>query len=52
MFDFIGNGAEQVVALNKGQGILQIYGYRDAPPGLARRESEYLRHHVANHTHY
>lgn len=52
MFDYIGNGAEQVVALNKGQGILQIYGHRGVVPKAARRDSEYLRHHVANHTHY
>jgi len=52
MFDFIGNGAEQVIALNKGQGILQIHGHSDVVPKPARRESEYLRGSVTNHTHY
>lgn len=52
MFDYIGNGAEQVVSLNKGQGILQIYGRKGVRSGTGRRDSEYLRNSVANHTHY
>jgi hypothetical protein len=52
MFDYAGNGAEQVIALNKGQGILQVYGHRDVAPKAARRDSEYLRNQVTNHTHY
>lgn len=52
MFDFMGNGCEQVIALNKGAGILQIYGARDAKPRNVKRDPDYLRHAIANHTHY
>jgi hypothetical protein len=52
MFDFIGNGAEQVIALNKEQGVLQVYGRKGAQPRSVRRDADYLRHSVANHTHY
>jgi hypothetical protein len=52
MFDFLGNGAEQAVALQNRQGVLRIYGSREARPGPARRDPEYLRNVVANHSHY
>ncbi len=52
MFDFMGNGCEQVIALNKGTGVLQIYGARDAKPKTVKRDPDYLRHAIANHTHY
>ena len=52
MFDFIGNGAEQVIALNKEQGVLQIYGRKGVRPRSVTRTADYLRHSVANHTHY
>lgn len=52
MFDFMGNGAEQVICINRGMGILQVYGYRNAPQRTAKRDSEYLRHSMVNHTHY
>ena len=52
MFDFMGNGCEQVIALNKSRGVLQIYGAVDAKPQKAKRDPLYLRDSVANHTHY
>lgn len=52
MFDFMGNGAEQVIALNKGQGVLQVYGRKGVQPKRVTRDDEYLRHSVTNHTHY
>lgn len=52
MFDFLNNGAEQVVALNRQRGILQIYGSRSAPQGTVVRDPEYRRHAIANHTGY
>jgi hypothetical protein len=52
MFDFIGNGAEQVITLNKNAGVLRVYGCRDVPPKAARRAPDYMQRSVANHTHY
>ncbi len=52
MLDFMGNGCDQVIALNKNRGVLQIYGASDAKAKAARRDPEYLRNSVANHTHY
>jgi len=54
MFDFMGNGAEQVIALQNRQGILRVYGCRDARPRASKlkRDADYLRDAVANHTHY
>lgn len=50
MFDFIGNGAEQVIA--RGGTSLLVYGYRHvkARPGVKRDFNYWKR--VANHTHY
>jgi hypothetical protein len=52
MFDFLGDGAEEVLTL-QGEW-LRVYGHRDADPRGARvrRGDDYLRDHVANHTHY
>lgn len=52
MFDFMGNGCEQVIALNKGSGVLQVYGAADAKPRAIKRDPDYQRHSIANHTHY
>lgn len=49
MFDFIGNGAEQVVCLDKTNGVLRVYGAKDVRSrGTAKRDEEYLRTRVAN----
>jgi len=51
MFDFMGDGAEEVITL--GPGRLQVFGYRDSPTGSDRKkDSFYLQHRVVNHTHY
>ena len=50
MFDFLGNGAEQVITW--GGTNLRIYGYRGVQPRKVRRDSEYVRNSIANHTHY
>lgn len=50
MFDFTGNGAEEVITLEGGS--LRVYGYREAPDGEALRSAGYLKNRVANHTHY
>ena len=50
MFDFMGNGAEQVIAWDRT--VLRVYGYRHVTPKVVKRDSEYLRNSVANHTHY
>jgi hypothetical protein len=52
MFDFIGDGAEEVITLDGGQ--LKIYGYRHAnhERHATKQDPEYLKARVANHTHY
>ena len=50
MFDFLGNGAEQVITENRG--VLRVYGYKDVKPRAVTRDSEYRRNSIANHTHY
>lgn len=50
MFDFLGNGAEQVVTFDRN--VLRVYGYRQAKARPVKRDSEYQRNSVANHTHY
>lgn len=50
MFDFLGNGAEQVITL-RGPS-LKVYGRRGVKPRRVERDADYLRHSVANHTHY
>lgn len=50
MFDFIGNGGEQVICLDNASGVLRIYGNKEVRSrGTAKREEEYLRTRVANH---
>jgi hypothetical protein len=50
MFDFLGNGAEQVITFDRN--VLRVYGYRDVKAKAVKRDSEYLRNSIANHTHY
>ncbi|HWB86422.1 MAG TPA: FG-GAP-like repeat-containing protein [Bryobacteraceae bacterium] len=50
MFDFLGNGAEQVIT-QEGT-VLRVYGYRHVKPKTVKRDSEYKRNSIANHTHY
>ncbi len=49
MFDFLGNGAEQVVA--RGGGVLQVYGWKNVRPRAVKRDYNYQKK-IANHTHY
>ncbi|RKE87125.1 hypothetical protein BXY58_1995 [Epilithonimonas arachidiradicis] len=52
MFDFTGNGAEEVITL--GSGYLRIWGSKSAEKsGKDRKKDElYLKNTVVNHTHY
>lgn len=51
MFDFTGDGAEEVITLQGST--LRVYGYKHADPdGEAKRSVDYLKDSVANHTHY
>jgi hypothetical protein len=50
MFDFLGNGAEQVITQDRT--VLRVYGHRDVKAKPVKRDSEYLRNSIANHTHY
>ena len=50
MFDFLGNGAEQVITFDRS--VLRVYGYRNAKAKAVKRDSEYKRNSIANHTHY
>jgi hypothetical protein len=50
MFDFMGNGAEQVITQDRT--VLRVYGNRDVTPKTVKRDSEYTRNSIANHTHY
>ena len=50
MFDFLGNGAEQVITFDRT--LVRVYGYRHVTPKAVIRDSEYLRNAVVNHTHY
>jgi hypothetical protein len=59
MFDFLGNGSEQVITLDRT--VLRVYGYRNPPrkagvttdaSGRVVRNAEYVRKSIANHTHY
>jgi outer membrane protein assembly factor BamB len=51
MFDFTGNGLEEVITL--GQGSLKVYGYRNGEPDSdLKSDYSYLQRNVANHTHY
>jgi hypothetical protein len=52
MFDFTGQGAEEVITLNQGR--LSVFGSRSATHSGkdAKKDVEYLRNSVVNHTHY
>lgn len=51
MFDFTGNGAEEVITL--APGLLRVYGHKNAKTAPDRKEEFlYLQRKVANHTHY
>jgi hypothetical protein len=50
MFDFLGNGAEQVITW--GGTNLRVYGYKNVRAKTVKRDSEYIRNSIANHTHY
>lgn len=52
MFDFMRNGAEEVITLHNG--ILKVYGCRSANHDEANviSDPDYLRRKVTNHTHY
>ena len=50
MFDFMGTGAEQVIA--HGGTSLLIYGHRDAKSKPSKRGEDYNYKKIANHTHY
>jgi hypothetical protein len=51
MFDFMGNGAEQVITLQRGK--LGVYGSRQAAKGKdLKLDTSYLKNKVVNHTHY
>jgi hypothetical protein len=52
MFDFMGNGAEQVITLDNRNGILRVYGCRDVKTRAIKRDADYWRNTVANHSHY
>ena len=52
MFDFVGNGAEQVVTLHNAAGRVRVYGRRGVQARPAKRDAEYLQKIVANHSHY
>jgi len=50
MFDFLGNGAEQVITQDRN--VLRVYGFKNVVPKTVKRDSEYVRNSIANHTHY
>jgi hypothetical protein len=50
MFDFLGNGAEQVITWDRT--VLRVYGYKGVKAKVVKRDSEYVRNSIANHTHY
>lgn len=56
MFEFIGNGTEQVITLTLGGRLLRVYGFRYASPAKskvrANRGIDYLKNRVANHSYY
>ena len=52
MFDFMGDGAEEVITLQ--DSTLSVYGSSRAAPAGERveRSTDYVRERVVNHTHY
>jgi hypothetical protein len=51
-FDFMGKGAEEVITLSRGK--LRVYGSKFATHSRPDRKKDldYLKHKVVNHTHY
>lgn len=52
MFDFTGNGAEEVITLDRG--MLRVYAHRTAQRNDSdlKKDADYLKSTVVNHTHY
>ena len=52
MFDFLGDGAEEVITLDREW--VRVWGYAGAKADgkRVRRGDDYRRERVANHTHY
>jgi hypothetical protein len=50
MFDWLGNGAEQVVTFERST--LRVYGYKGVKAKRVKRDSEYYRKTITNNTHY
>ncbi|MBC7826652.1 MAG: hypothetical protein H7122_02815 [Chitinophagaceae bacterium] len=52
MFDFTGNGAEEVITVNRG--VLRVYGSKNAryTNRDKKKDLNYLKNSVVNHTHY
>jgi hypothetical protein len=52
MFDFTGDGAEEVITLSRDR--LRIYGAKNANRNRADKKKDllYLKGKVVNHTHY
>lgn len=51
MFDFTGNGADEVIT--RGRSLLKVYGCKYANhTKKVNRDPDYLRNKVTNHTHY
>lgn len=51
MFDFTGNGAEEVLTLDGRT--LRVFGFKDPQVSKDKKEDlNYLKHKVVNHTHY
>lgn len=52
MFDFMGKGAEEVITLSRG--VMRVYGYRNAAYSNQdlKKDVNYLKTQVVNHTHY
>ncbi len=53
MFDFTGNGADEVITRDYRSGFIKVYGAKHAnPSGKPSEDPDILRHKVTNHTHY
>lgn len=51
MFDFTGNGADEVITLSDGR--LRVYGHRNPATSEDRKsDPDYIKSRIANHTHY
>ncbi len=52
MLDFMNRGAEEIITLHKG--IMRVYGYKhlQSKSGKIKRDIDYKKRRVANHSHY